>query len=143
MPEHQPEVLTEWVAPARKDPGQFVCRWKPLSPTIVLFSLLLVGGGYWAARPAGINGAIAYVLVCTCLGIMLTLAAMAWGATISLTESPKCGAWFVIFPPYMFYYAATRWRWMAQPTILFLCGLGLAFGGIFAGNQLLAQSAAP
>ena len=122
----------------RKDPGQFVCPWKPFSLVTILTSALLLGGGYLTAQGAETWGVVTYVLICGTVGLMFTLAATAWGATISLTESARCGAWFVIFPPYVFYYAATRWKWMSQPSVLFLCGIGLAIGAILAGNQLLA-----
>ena len=128
--------------PNRRDPGRYVCPWKPLSPATILTSALLLGGGYLMVQRGGLWGAIAYILICTSVGLMFILAATAWGALISLTESPTCGFLYVIFPPYMFYYGITRWRWMSQPSIVFLCGMGLAIGSILAGRQLLAEIAA-
>jgi hypothetical protein len=127
----------------KSDPEQFVCPWKPFSLVTVVTSAGVVGGGYLAAHVGGMSWIIAYVLICVTLGLMFTLAGTAWGAAIALTESPRCGIWFVIFPPYMFYYAATRWRWMSQPAVLFLCGMGLAVGAILGGKHLLAQVGAP
>ncbi len=75
------------------------------------------------------------------VGLLFTLVAMAWGALISLTESPQCGLLFIVFPPYLFYYSITRWRWMSQPMVLFLCGLGLMAGAIVTGQWLLAEFA--
>jgi hypothetical protein len=108
-----------------------------LSLVTVAGSLALLAGGYLAARQLSTPWGLVYVLTCVIVGLMLTLAATAWGVTIALAESPQCGTWFVLFPPYVLYYAATRWRWMAQPSILFLCGIGLAVGAILAGTPLL------
>lgn len=82
---------------------------------------------------------MAYLLVCVTLGLIMTLAATAWGSMIALTESARAGALFIVFPPYMFFYAATRWRWMAQPAVLFVCGITLAIVSIFAAKELLEQ----
>lgn len=125
--------------PNRKDPGQYVCPWRPFSLVTITASAGLLGSGYLLAQGGGLAGAMAYILVCTTAGLIFTLAATAWGAAISLTESPTCGVLFVILPPYSLYYGVTRWRWMSQPSILFLCGIGLAIGSIVAGRQLLAE----
>lgn len=140
-----PDQLTDWVdipntPPASSktaDPGQYVSKIPGLSWAILCVSLVPLAAGYVLASGRDLEGILAYMLVCTILGVMETLAATAWGAMIAATESGRAGSLFVVFPPYMFYYAATRWRWMAQPSILFLSGLGLAFGGIFAGRHLL------
>lgn len=123
----------------RSDPKQYVCPWKPFSLATILSSAALLGGGYLTAQGGGLSWTIAYILICTTVGLMFTLAATAWGAVISLTESPTCGFLFVIFPPYMFYYGLTRWRWMSQPSVLFLCGVGLMIVSILTGRQLLAK----
>lgn len=137
-PPPQPNTQRVEASPYR-DPGQYVCRWTPLSLVTVAGSLALLAGGYLAARQLSTPWGLVYVLTCVIVGLMLTLAATAWGVTIALAESPQCGTWFVLFPPYVLYYAATRWRWMAQPSILFLCGIGLAVGAILAGTPLLQR----
>lgn len=143
MTDQSAEQLSDWIdaapPPKRRDPGQYVCSWRPLSPVATAASLVLSGGGYWWAQGRGIEWATAYILVCVTVGLMLTLAGTAWGSMIALTESGTCGTLFVMFPPYMFYYAATRWRWMSQPTILFVCGLGLAIASMLLGSRLLGQ----
>lgn len=140
-----PDQLSEWVdvpaapAPASKsgDPGQYVCTIPALSWMIVVASLAPLAGGYLLVAGRDLEWILGYTVVCAIIGIMETLAATAWGAMIAMTESGRAGSLFVVLPPYMIYYAATRWRWMAQPSVLFLSGLGLAFGGIFAGRHLL------
>ncbi len=126
-----------------RDPGRYVCPWKPFSGVTIAGSALLLATGFVLAQRGGLFWVITYVLFMTTVGLMFTLAATAWGAMISLTESPQCGALFVLFPPYMAYYGVTRWRWMAQPSILFLCGLGLIIGAILTGQHLLAGLAVP
>lgn len=123
---------------ARKDPGQFVCRWRPFSLVTILGSAVVCGGGYWLAK-GRLEAVMAYLVVCVTVGLIMTLAAMAWASMIALTESARAGALFIVFPPYMVYYATTRWRWMAQPTVLFVCGIAVAIVSIFAAAELLEQ----
>lgn len=123
---------------ARNDPGQYVCRWRPFSLATIAGSIVVCGGGYWLAK-GRIETVMAYLMVCVTLGLIMTLAATAWGGVIALAESARTGALFIVFPPYMFFYAATRWRWMAQPSVLFVCGIALAIVSIFAAAQLLEQ----
>lgn len=122
----------------RIDPGHYVCRWRPLSLVTIISSALLCGGGYWLAI-GRMEAVMAYLVINVSVGLIMTLAATAWGAVIALTESARAGSLFIVFPPYMFYYAATRWRWMAQPSILFVCGISLALTAIFAAARLLEQ----
>lgn len=121
-----------------QDPGKYVCRWRPFSLATIVGSALVCGGGYWLAT-GRLEAVMAYLLVCVTLGLIMTLAATAWGSMIALTESARAGTLFIVFPPYMFYYAATRWRWMAQPAVLFVCGIMLAIVSIFAAKELLEQ----
>jgi|GEM_PF-3822595 len=143
MAEPTPEQLTDWLEPVPTptllpaDPGRYVCSFRALTAVTTFATLVLLGGGYALVRGRDTNWIFGYVLFCVIIGLMQTLAATAWGAAIAMTESGRCGSLFVLFPPYMFYYAATRWRWMAQPSILFLSGLGLALGGLYAGVRLL------
>lgn len=140
--EHQTDALERPVSRKNlRDPGRYVCPWKPFSGVMIAGSALLLGAGFLLAQRGGLSWVVAYILFTTTIGLMFTLAATAWGAMISLTESPQCGALFLLFPPYMAYYGITRWRWMAQPSILFLCGLGLVIGSILTGWHLLAQLA--
>ncbi len=149
MTDDRAEPLSDFIDPPREpalvkqrtDPGRYVCPWKPLSFVAIAGSLALLGGGYALAQGRGAEFATAYLLICVTAGLMLTLAGTAWGSTIALTESAKCGTLFVMFPPYMFYYAATRWRWMSQPSVLFLCGIGLAAASLLTGKHLLGQFA--
>ena len=112
-------------------------------PVTLGLSAVILVGGYLLVQHRDVWWIAAYVLLCSLSGLSLTLLATAWGAVISLTESPRCGAWFVVFPPYMFYYAATRWRWMAQPSSIFLTGAVLIAGGLLAGQHLLQQWTMP
>lgn len=130
------EPQVESVPTLRRDPGQFVCPWRPFSWMTILGSVLLWGGGYWLAQ-SRMEAVIAYLLVGVSVGLIMTLAATAWGGVIALTESPRAGTLFIVFPPYMFYYAATRWRWMAQPTVLFVNGIALTLATIAAAAQRL------
>lgn len=98
--------------------------------TLVLFGLL-----YLLAFPPW--GAVVLAIVGSLLGLALTLISMAWGTAIAFTEGAWPGTWFVMFPPYMAWYAARRWRWMAQPTTVFLCGIGLATASLWVSLLLL------
>ena len=101
-----------------------------IGTTLVLFGML-----YAFAFPPW--GAIVLAVVGSLLGLALTLISMAWGTAVAFTEGAWQGSWFVIFPPYMAWYAARRWRWMAQPTTVFLCGVGLAAASLWVSLQLL------
>lgn len=82
-------------------------------------------------------GALVLAIVGSLLGLALTLVSMAWGTAVAFTEGAWQGSWFALFPPYMAWYAARRWRWMAQPTTVFLCGVGLAAASLWVSMLLL------
>lgn len=131
--------LTDWIeespppsgSPRKQRPEDYVWpRWW-FHPLVMGTTLALLAGIAVLARTslmAGTIGALAGALV----GLTATLIAHAWGVAIVFADSARRGFWFAVFPPYMVYYAVVRWQWMAQPTVLFLCGLVLAFGALFA-----------
>jgi hypothetical protein len=84
-------------------------------------------------------GIVAALIGCL-LGLGCSLAAQGWAVAIVFAESPRKGAWFVFCPPYMLYYCIVRCRWMAQPTVLLLCGLTLAFGTVYGIRWLQGGS---
>jgi hypothetical protein len=83
-----------------------------------------------------VPGLLLLSIVGTLAGVVLTLLATAWGVAIVFADDTRSGLWFVIFPPYMVVYAMRRWRWMAQPSVMFLCGLALALGSLIAVQRL-------
>lgn len=124
------------------DPGRYVVPWKPFSWVTVLISMLISGGNYGLAQSDNPYAVIASLMIGTLLGLSFTLAATAWGTVICLIENPVKGLAFMVFPPYMVYYAITRWRWMSQPSVLFVCGFGVMAVALFVGwlrlNELRA-----
>jgi|GEM_PF-2308873 len=123
------------------DPGRYVLRWRWYYPT-------LFGGtaGLFATLRVVANsfpGLLVMVIVGTLIGLVMTLAAMAWAVAIVFADDTRRGLWFVIFPPYMPVYAARRWQWMAQPTVLFLCGLALMAATILMTQHVASNLAAP
>jgi MFS family permease len=101
-----------------------VLHWPWYYP--VLFGGCALVFGVLYALANSIAGLLALSLVGTLTGMVLTMIAMAWAVAIVFADDVKSGLWFVLFPPYMPLYAARRWRWMAQPSVMFLCGLALA-----------------
>ncbi len=137
MTSSAPEPITEWAEDApsatprrRSSPEDYVWpRWWFIPLTLVitaaLLAILLAAG-----RISPLVGVL-MALLGALGGLTATLIAHAWAMAIVFAESSRKGVWFAAFPPYMVYYAIVRWRWMAQPTVLFLCGLILAFGTMF------------
>jgi hypothetical protein len=128
-----PEPLVWDDAPPRPQPGDYVLRTPWFHPLIVggtglalLVVRLLADWSPWGLIFGVIGGCL--------LGLMLTLAAMAWAVAIVFADNARRGLWFVLFPPYMVVYAVQRWSWMAQPTVLFLGGLALAFGAPYVAG---------
>lgn len=107
------------------DPSTMVIRGKWFYPVTLLgpISVFLIGYSLITDSPLTL---LAFGLVGSMTGVVLTMIATAWGAAIAFADSPRAGLWFTLCPPYMPYYAVTRWRWMAQPSVLFLIGLALA-----------------
>jgi hypothetical protein len=135
MEAHPPEPVAWEADPVkpRVDPGSYVLRTGWFVPLTVLSTalawlgiMLLVRLPPWGLLAGVIGGAL--------VGLMMTMAAMAWAVAIVFADDTRRGLWFVLFPPYMVVYAVQRWSWMSQPTILFLCGLVLAFGAPFAAT---------
>lgn len=103
-------------------------------PTVLGGSVTLFLGTYvGASSPMGI---LAFVLVNCLTGLVMTLLATAWGAAVAFAESARSGIWFAVFPPFMVVFAARRWRWMAQPSVLFLTGLALAIVSLWETQRL-------
>ncbi len=114
--------------PARKaksDPATIVVCGNWFYPVTLLVPVIVFVPGYWLATESPL-AMLAFALVGTLTGLVMTMIAMAWGAAVAFMDGARAGLLFTIFPPYMPYFAATRWRWMAQPTVLFLAGLTLA-----------------
>ncbi len=135
--------LTDWIEeppaetgkPRKQRPEDYLwLRWW-FHPVVMGLTLVLLAGVVGVARMSSFAGAFAALLVALA-GLTATMIAHAWGVAIVFADSPKRGLWFAMFPPYMVYYAVIRWNWMAQPTVLFLCGLALAFGAIYAARAV-------
>lgn len=124
-----PEPIVWEIAAPRKrgDPGDYVLRTRWFAPVVIAFTAVVAAGMVWAVQhpPWGL---VIGIVGGSLIGLMMTLTAMAWAVAIVFADDTRKGLWFVIFPPYMPVYAVQRWRWMTQPTILFLCGLVLALG---------------
>ncbi|MDZ4685335.1 MAG: hypothetical protein SH850_09610 [Planctomycetaceae bacterium] len=140
----EPEPLV-WEAASTKpkvDPGSYVLRTRWFIPLTVLGTIVA-----WLAIVALAMlppwGLIAGVIGGALFGLMLTLAATAWAVAIVFADDTRRGLWFVLFPPAKVVYAVQRWSWMAQPTILFLCGLVLAFGAPYAAGLSSAKDVEP
>lgn len=131
--------LTDWIeesptpsgSPRTQRPEDYVWRRWWFQPLVMGATLALLSGIAALARVSLMAGTIG-ALVGALVGLTATLIAHAWGVAIVFADSSRRGFWFAVFPPYMVYYAVVRWQWMAQPTVLFLCGLVLAFGAVFA-----------
>jgi hypothetical protein len=139
--------LTEFVehnasAPASKaDPGQYVLRWPWYYPVLYGGSAAVFGALY--AASGSVAGLMLFAIGGSLAGLVLTLIAMAWAVAIVFADDARSGLWFVLFPPYMPFYAVRRWRWMAQPTAMFVCGLALIAASIWMTDRLAKKMAAP
>jgi hypothetical protein len=137
------DELTEFVdepassSHAKPSPDQYVLRWPWYYAALFGGCALLFGGLY--AMAGSIAGLLTLSLVGTLIGLVLTMIAMAWAVAIVFADDTRSGLWFVLFPPYMPFYAVRRWRWMAQPSVMFLCGLTLAAASLIA-TEWLAKS---
>lgn len=118
------------------DPSAMVVRGRWFYPVTVLVPLLLFAAGYGLALQS-LAGWLTFALAGSLIGVMMTMIAMAWGAAMAFTEGTRTGLLFTMFPPYMPYFAATRWRSMAQPSILFLAGLGLAAATLWTAQRMV------
>jgi len=107
------------------DPSSLVIRGGWFYPTTLLgpIAVYLIGYAFITDSPLTL---LAFGLVGSMTGVVMTMIATAWGVAIAFADSARAGLWFTLCPPYMPYYAVTRWRWMAQPSVLFLAGLALA-----------------
>jgi hypothetical protein len=124
--------------PGRKlnaDPSAMVVRGGWFYPATLLGPLAVFAAGYAFITDSPLT-LLAFGLVGSMTGVVMTMIAMAWGVAIAFTDSTAAGLWFVLFPPYMPYFAATRWRWMAQPSVLFLTGLALAVATLWTVKLL-------
>lgn len=138
MPSTEPETLHDWIDDPprkRKSPEEYARPVRGLAVVVAggtlvtwLLLMLLARTSIMAGFIASLTGAM--------LGTALTLVGMAWGSAIVFSDSPRRGIWFSLFPPYMVLYAVRNWNWMRQPTLLFLCGLTLAFGSIYGAMWL-------
>ena len=130
MTQTEPDADGEACAPVptRKpggDPGAMVVQGRWFYPVTLLVPVLVFVVGYAFARQST-TGMLLFAVIGAMFGLVMTMIAMAWGSAIAFTDGTRAGLLFTIFPPYMPYFAATRWRWMAQPSVLFLTGLALA-----------------
>lgn len=121
--------------PRRGDPAQMVVQGKWYYPTIGLVPVVVFVTGYTCATGSPLS-LLAFSLVGAMTGLVMTMIAMAWGVAIAFADSAAAGLWFVLFPPYMPYFVAKRWRWMAQPTLLFLAGLALVGATVWTVKAL-------
>lgn len=136
-----PELVTEWLdadPPAASTSEAAWQRWLipvtvGLTPVCMGVVLLMA----WYAPFAGLILALCSAMI----GLAVTLVGMGWGSMIVFADSTRRGLWFAIFPPYMVYYAVTHWKTMRRPTILFLCGLVLAFGTVLAVQSMVPAPA--
>jgi hypothetical protein len=138
------DELTEFVdepSVRRPDPGQYVLRSPWYYPVLLGGAGLLYG--LLVVFAQGVAGILSLAIIGTLAGVVLTLVAMAWGVAIVFAEDTRKGLWFVIFPPYMAVYAALRWKWMAQPSVMFLCGLALAGASLWTTQRLAATLGEP
>lgn len=123
--------------PSKPDPGQYVLHWPWYYPALFGGCALVFGVLY--AASGSIRGLLLFSIGGSLVGLVLTMIAMAWAIAIVFADDTRSGLWFVLFPPYAPLYAARRWQWMAQPTVMFLCGLALAAASILA-TEWVAKS---
>ncbi len=123
------ETIVDMTTPVLRkpggDPGKMVVHGRWFYPVTLLVPIIVYGTGY-ALAGRSTTGLLLFAVIGSLIGLMMTMIAMAWGSAIAFTDGTRAGLLFTIFPPYMPYFAATRWRWMAQPSVLFLAGLMLA-----------------
>lgn len=125
--EPTPEPVTDWqdeALPAFSPSGNPPRPW--FTTLVVAGTCGWLGVAILLSRLSPTGGLIA--AICSALvGLSVTMVAMAWGSAVVFADSTRRGLWFTLFPPYMVYYAIIRWRQMRDPTLLFLCGLLIAF----------------
>lgn len=112
-----------------------VVRGSWFYPVTLLTPVAVFALGYGLVTDSPLT-LLAFGLVGSMSGVVMTMIAMAWGVAIAFTDSTRAGLCFALFPPYVPYFAATRWRWMAQPTALFLAGLALAIATLWTVKLL-------
>lgn len=143
MTSAEPEEVTEWVEPphtaAPHKLDQYLCRSPWYYPAVFGGSVAIFAALYGFACLRPLERAVLLVGLGTSFGIVLTLLATAWGAAVAFADDVRRGIWFAICPPFVVYFAVVRWRWMAQPAVLFLCGLGLSLAAIYGGLGLLER----
>lgn len=125
-------------APARRasgDPASMVVRGVWFYPVTLLIPLGVFAAGYGFATQST-TGLLMFAVVGALVGLMMTMVAMAWGSAIAFTDGTRAGILFTVFPPYMPYFAVTRWRSMAQPSVLFLAGLSLAVATLWTVKMM-------
>ena len=133
-PDH--DELTDFIdasaaaPPSKPNPARYVLHWRWFYPALFGGCALLFGVLHAMAN--SVAGLLAFSLIGSLTGLVLTMIAMAWAVAIVFADDTKSGLWFVLFPPYMPFYAARRWQWMAQPSVMFLCGLALAAASLIA-----------
>lgn len=141
-----PEPVTDWMddAPEAGVPPVRVSRSVMNQPwwnsavgagTGVLLVIAIL------VAPRSVTAQIVIALCGSLLGMALTLVGTAWGTAVVFADSTRKGLWFALFPPYMVVYTIRHWPQMHQAAILFLCGLALALGSLFAPH--IWQSFAP
>jgi len=118
-------------------PDDYVCRNRWLTWLVCGSSLALFGGLFLFARTS-LSGIVTLAVIGTFAGAALTLVGMGWASVIALADDTKRGLLFVLLPPYMPWYAVTRWKWMAQPTLIFLTGALFVGASIWTSLELLA-----
>lgn len=136
------EPIFEDASPPRKaggDPAAMVVHGRWFYPVTVLVPVAVFAAGYLFAMQST-TGLLLFAVVGALIGLVMTMIAMAWGSAIAFTDSTRSGLLFTIFPPFMPYFAVTRWRWMAQPSVLFLTGLALAVATLWTVKLMTPAS---
>lgn len=118
----------------RNRPEDHLVRWRWFEAAVAAGTLLTFGLLCAVSRVSGGLAPLWWGLG-TLLGMAITFVGMSWGAVVALLDDAKRGLLYAVFPPYLVYLTIVRWRLLRQPTIVFLCGLGLA---IVCLLQLLA-----
>lgn len=118
------------------DPTKMVVHGRWFYPVTLLVPVVAFAVGYVLSTGSP-TAPLMFAIIGSLMGLMMTMVAMAWGSAIAFTVGTRSGLLFTIFPPYMPYFAATRWRWMAQPSVLFLAGLALAIATLWATKRMI------